>query len=554
MLTPKSQKDRENATMNSARYDLLSTVEHQSPPLTSISVSIGPEETRLDKKLRWWEMVGTKPSGEEFAIRILSERVPMMKHDAPGQIVRYILREGSETPIEYIDARYEHPLLPKFEFTTQLLPQASPYTRWQNGFATTGTCLGHVLSLVSVESYQWSDWPSPITLRLNPDEIHYMYGLAKDTEGHYISEGDYTYTPLERTEIEELVNLGLNCLMVDNKVEEWIRTLPVFYYKQFNENSPAKYPEILYRSTFQGSVPFIDEPEIHILQDKEDLAKIKRPEEGAFLLTKRLEEIWTNPMPNQWRRWLLRERLQALGINLGTLKLDDADHPIWVTMLETSFYQLQGGSAGIVHEGRYQVQEFIRNYKKFTAEDIEITPEELLLINYAWLRGAARAWGKSWGMAIYGQCDPEIAPLAITLAYDMGARYIWFWTYDHQHHLPHFMKLKLLKHLQDHKANHPRQSLEKLLHAAQTAIVLPYGYGYHLDFEQMWESPNLSIHTNNVAGVPHKKVMETALREALKCARARENFDFTIDIGQDFSGYKRVLKIGLDGSVTEFTM
>jgi hypothetical protein len=32
----------------------------------------------------------------------------------------------------------------------------------------------------------------------------------------------------------------------------------------------------------------------------------------------------------------------------------------------------------------------------------------------------------------------QVATSAISLAWDTGARYIWFQTYDCHHHLPHF--------------------------------------------------------------------------------------------------------------------
>ncbi|MGB9588667.1 MAG: hypothetical protein ACPL7O_10865 [Armatimonadota bacterium] len=115
------------------------------------------------------------------------------------------------------------------------------------------------------------------------------------------------------------------------------------------------------------------------------------------------------------------------------------------------------------------------------------------------------------------------------------------------------MKLKLLKHLQEHKAKHPRQSLEGLLFSSRTVIALPYGYGYCLVFDRMWESPNLDISKLNSAGVPHKAVVAAALREAIKCVKRKEDFDFSVDIGQAFEGYQRVLRIGLDGSLKEET-
>ena len=42
------------------------------------------------------------------------------------------------------------------------------------------------------------------------------------------------------------------------------------------------------------------------------------------------------------------------------------------------------------------------------------------------LRGAARVFDKDWGMSIYGQADPEISALGMQMAYDRGARYLFF--------------------------------------------------------------------------------------------------------------------------------
>ena len=148
-----------------------------------------------------------------------------------------------------------------------------------------------------------------------PIQSRYTYGLAGEKFfraimdkalllGTRCDECDYTYVPLTREEVHKLIDVGLNCLRVDDEREEWVFRKPVFYYKQFRENSRANYPEILYRSNYRGAVVFIDEPEIHILKDREDLAKIKRPEEGAYLITKRLEQIWDRPAERERRRGL----------------------------------------------------------------------------------------------------------------------------------------------------------------------------------------------------------------------------------------------------------
>jgi hypothetical protein len=533
-----------------ARYDTLSTVERKPPPVSDVTVTVGPPD---GGELQWWEMSATKESGEGFAIRLLSERVSITgAKDAPGRVVRYILREGDDQPMEYVDARTGSAFLPKFEFVSGLLPQPMPRARIEHGFAVTGTCMGHVLSLAETgDARPWADWPAPTLLRLNPEEMQYVYGLAKDTEGHYISEGDYHYVPLDQEEVDQLVDLGMNTFWADDDTEDWFYRKPVLYYKQFGEKSKLNYPEILYRSNYRGAVVFIDEPAIHLLGDRADLDRVKRPEDGALLLTKRVEETWNRPSPGKWRQGLLREQLDARGANLGTLALVDDDHPLWETITETSFYQLQGGAQGIVHEGRYQLKEFEQDSERYLGPGVELTPKEMLLLDYAYMRGAARAFGKDWGVAIYGQCDPEIAPLALTLAYDMGARYMWFWTFDHQHHLPHYMKLKLLRHLKEHKAAHPRGPIDKLRDTSRTAIVMPYGYGWILNFCQLWESPNLKVDSPNAAGVPHSEVIAAIVASGIACAKAGEDFDFVVDIGQDLKGYERVVRIRLDGSVTD---
>lgn len=538
-----------------ASYDMMSSVEKVAPPVVELTIIAGPKETLGDKEYQWWEIDGKKADGEIFAIRMLSDSMTMAgASGAPGHVKRYLLKEGSDRPIEYVDARTGDAYLPKFEFVKELLPQAAQFTQWIKGFAATGTCLGHVISLKETgEGRDWAKWQLASLVKLNPEEIQYVYGIAKDTEGHYIAEGDYHYEPLTKEEFEEEIEAGMNTFWVSGQYEDWCYRKSVFYYKQFPATSKPeiKYPEMLYRANFRGGVVFIDEPAIHYLGSRDDLDKVKRPEEGALLLSKRVEETWNRPSPGKWRQGLLREQLAANGVNLGTMALVDDDHPLWETIQETAFYQLQSGTSGIVHECRYQLKDFIADCEKYLGSGVDASVKDMLLMNYAWMRGAARAFDKGWGVAIYGQCDPEVAPEALTLAYDMGARYLWFWTYDHQHHLPQYMKLKLLNHLKAHKQAHPRGSIKDLLHAPRTAIAIPYGYGWATTFDQMWESKNLNIYNKNAAGIPHRQLVAAIIATGLICSKSGEDYDIVIDAGQDFKGYKRVIRIGLDGQITD---
>ena len=184
-----------------ARYRLISTVEHKPPPVEEITLTIGPREKLGTKQYQWWELAGNKESGEHYAIRLLTERAPMAAEKPPGVIRRYVLREGDDQPIEYIDSRTGAPFLPKFEFTTGLLPTTEPYLKARRGgFACTGTYLGHVIALAEAgANREWSNWAAATVIKLNPYEQHYMYGLARDTEGRYIKEEeerDYNYVAL----------------------------------------------------------------------------------------------------------------------------------------------------------------------------------------------------------------------------------------------------------------------------------------------------------------------------------------------------------------------
>jgi|GEM_PF-847299 len=530
-----------------AKYYLLSAIEKAPLPVDNIIITIGPEEKVKDNRFYWWELKVSKTGDEYFHIRILSEKIPLISKDAPGKIKRYLLKEKGNKPIEYIDLATNEALLPKFGFVSELLPQPMHYTYFDKGWAQTGSYLGHVISFAEAGNEgTWLEWEQPMEIKLNPQLIIYMHGLVRDKEGRYIYEGDYTYIPLTEEEINELISLGLNCLSVDDEYEEMIYQKPVFYYKRFKEKSKIKYPEILYRSNYLGPVPFIDEPGIRLVGDVTNINRIRRPEDGGWLLAQRLFKIWNRPHRTEWSPDLLRYQLQDIDVNVGTLSLKDEDIPIWETVVESSFYQLQYGASGVIHEGRYRLENYITQCEKILGTRLQLTVKELLLLHFAFMRGAARAFNKNWGVAIYGQCDPEIADDAITLAYDLGARYIWFWTYDHQHHLPHFMKLKLLKILQEHIANHPRKDIKELLNQPRTVIVSPYGYNFILG-EHLWTSPFLYINYNNSAGVPHRKIEAIVLGEAIACARKNEEFDFAIDVGQEFCGYSRVIKVGKDG-------
>jgi len=155
-------------------------------------------------------------------------------------------------------------------------------------------------------------------------------------------------------------------------------------------------------------------------------------------------------------------------------------------------------------------------------------------------RGGTRPFGKFWGTAIYGQCEPAIAPLALTTAYDMGARYFWFWTSDHAHHVPWNEQLGLARTLKEYAAKHPRPSIYLPQPKRDTVIAIPNGYFLSLrDFE--WNKSDDA--ERRETGEKFRRVLQRAFNAAHQCFDRGEDFDITVNDGHRLEGYRRIIKI-----------
>jgi hypothetical protein len=229
------------------------------------------------------------------------------------------------------------------------------------------------------------------------------------------------------------------------------------------------------------------------------------------------------------------------GVNLGEMRLMQEDYPSWETYYYTAFYQMKGGGMGIVHEGRYQLPEFDAAVERVTGEKRAHTAADLLKYHYAFLRGGGRPFGKFWGTAIYGQCDTNIAPQALTLAYDMGARYFWFWTSDHEHHVPWLEQLEWARTLKSHIQSHPRPSIYSPHAEVDTVIVIPNGY--FLSLENLWWVRSLDKEKTNHVSMAYSHLMKTVLAEIHQCLERREDFDVTVDDGHPITGYRRIVRV-----------
>ena len=534
-----------------AKYKMLSTYTYrgEKPPLDMVTLRVGPTEKQNGKRYRWWQMECEKTDGSSFSIRLLSEAVPMLaRKQSTGDVARYILKEEEESPVEYLNAEEGKALLPLRAFQWDLVPRASSSSSRVALFCAQGTLLGQMLAL-----WEWSaegEFPplaDPLVLTLDPGLLIGTGRNFRDTLDHRITgDEDYPYRRFTKEEYDEMIEAGVSYFTVDLEQGEWIRRRPIFYEQ--GSLKGVRFPEILYRSNYKGAVQFVDEPGVYMYGDGDAKKGAKRPADLAELLRLRVSRT-LRAGKRSYSSLRLEQVLGDAGFNLGSMQIIEPDIPIWETMIQTSFYQLQSRAAsGIVHEGRYRLDRFRANLKRIGLDAEWLGEKEMLLFYYAFLRGAARAWGTAWGTSIYGQADPAISPLAVTLAYDLGARYIWYWTSDHGHHLPYGEQLELTRHLRAHQKAHPRKSREELVRAAKVAIAIPHGYV--IDFGPLWASNDFALDKLNEAGVPYGDVVKAAVNEALACLKKGESFDFVAD-APDFEPrvYERTVHIRLDGSV-----
>ena len=133
----------------------------------------------------------------------------------------------------------------------------------------------------------------------------------------------------------------------------------------------------------------------------------------------------------------------------------------------------------------------------------------------------------------------------MTLAYDMGARYVWFWTSDHDHHVLWPEQLTLARRLRDHAAAHPRDSIAGPPQMLDTAIVIPQPY--FLSLGNLWWVRELDPDGNNDAARRYHALMKNALTEIHHALDRHEDFDIVIDAGQPIVGYKKLIRVTPNG-------
>ncbi len=527
-----------------AIYRLQSSRHDRPSPADSVRLRIGPAQDGL----RWWSLE-IDPAGEAAPFRavLLSETVPGFGGArAPGRIARYLLEDAPGRLLEYVDAETGGALLPEFDFVLNCLPVPGPGVEITDGFARTARLLGHLLILQETARSAPGDPEAflggkPTVLRMDRGMLVGTGRNFRNAKPGRLTDPavEYEYVRFTRADYDEMIAAGVNVFNVDAEQESWIANRPVFWV---TGDPAARYPLALYRSSYMGMTQFLDEPAVYITGNQVAKDNAHRPTDLARTL-----EAWTRSSllggNDYYSRRYVAQVLAAAKVNLGDMDLADRDIPVWETVIETACYELAGGADGVIQEARYSPKDFLTFCRSLLGAEAEAGTAEMLALDVATLRGAARVHGKDWGIAIYGQADPAVSPDAVTRAYDAGARYVWYWTSDHGHHLPYEEQLDLTRRLRTREAGRPRGDRKALLRAAKVAVAIPDGAALGLPWVS-WLPPRLALDADLPGGGgTYRQALQGALREALRLAREGTSFDLVVDgemLGK--AGYEQVLR------------
>lgn len=498
-----------------------------------------------DEDFRWYRLKCEKVGGKSFSVWFLASGDPFAGGDHGDiEFARYIVQEEGKRAIEYINKRSGRALLPIWDFAVELLPRRESMDG--GALFEEGRYLGHPLIRREVDKGESVEVPGGIKRLVLNSELVMGTGrnFRDDGKGRKSRKDNYNYITFTKADYDEMIDAGINYFTVADEQVGWVCREAVFYDSR---SDGVKFPEELYRSNYLGHSMFIDEPACRLAG--------KYPE-GAdtSVAIKMISEYIRNKQNKDYYRF----GVVKAGIDIGDMKLLEPV-PIWETYVGTSFYQLAANPYGFVQECRWKISpghdtEQLCMLQKLNEDynaGIEVSPENLFLWFYCQMRGAARIFGAKWGMSIYGQAEEELRLESMKLAYDMGASYIWFWTSDHDHHVPYAEQLELVREMRKYEEENRRPPLEDLAREAKTVIVLPWGYTLPSIWQlNMWGTHLYATDRVNSSGVTYKQVLKAAIKEVSRCLAG----DIAYDVipGQsdfDLSGYETVIRIKEDATV-----
>lgn len=532
--------------------------------VASFTLALGPIESTSAGKAQWICLTATKANGEQFRVDLLSVGYPPSRLRAAREgVKRYLLQEGSSPAREYRNSVTGAAVLPALGGWDFLLPRPVHSSGTASApWAEQVSYLGHRYVRESLTQGAPALPPAGAKIvLLRPDVLMGPESNRRQTdETRRYDNSEYQYVNLTRDDYQTMAQAGINCVQVDAQQAPWAEELGLYYWG--GGAAVLKFPESLYNSQYLGPTMFLDEPAVgtrdYVLRPR----LLKDPEFRRNITPQAAFEAFRGHYAEALKGApfeLMRELASKPDVDLGDMHFAQENLFSWETMVATADYELSQDArvpAAFVFEppGRIGTRRTLPEMDM--TYGVQIRPDDPLdftSIIFGFLRGAARAADKSWGISIYGQVQQEDSPWWLTHAYDLGATRFFFWDNAALAAVPFHEVLALARHLRTYADMHPRRGLSRLNRSAEVAILLPAGYNLghvYMGRGPLWGLHELNLERTNRDGVKYRTVMSNFFTEIERCLKLGESFDLLWDLpGVNLDGYREVVRVREDGKV-----
>jgi len=513
---------------------------------------------------QWLHLSAEKANGETFRVWTLGSSYPPRTETAARETVsRYLLQTGASQPFEYRNRFTGAAVLPKLGAWEHLFPRQTTDAA-EGLFPAQVQLLGHrYRRLAKAAKDDVASPPEAKVIELLPDLLLGVpHATKQKDQTRLFDESDYELIPLTQADYEQMLDAGMTCLYIKPEMANWAKSRDTFYWGP--GGADVSYPECLYRSNYLGPALFLDEPAV-VTRDHRIRPRLRKDPAYRKAITPQLaldelREHFHKKKTEGTPTALLRGLANRSDVDTGRMKFLQRNIYSWETMVSTAGYQLSEGGAAppdsMVWEppGRVGTRRTLPEMNMTYGCQIPVdSPKNFVSIIYGFLRGAARATGRDWGMSIYGAVDRADAFWFQTHAHDLGARLFFFWDSYKLACVPFDECLALARNLRAHAESHPHRDFARLKRAGEVLILMPPGYNLGHVFMgkgSLWGVGELNLERRNREGVKYRVVMGNFFTEIERCLRQGVAFDLLWDLdGFKHTGYREVVRIREDGRV-----
>ena len=373
--------------------------------VVEMKLALGPTESVDGREFQWVRLSFARLNSQTYHAWLLLDDWPRADHQP--RVARYLWQEPDwPDAVEFVNEVTGEAQLPRISLWQYGWPQSvdgGPLSVADGAFPEAVQFQGYPFRRASRENGQSVEPPAEATVvKLNPDLI--IGHMTRDTDVHgkpywALPDGKYEYRKTTPEDHRRHFEAGFNLFQATPRTE-WLTRSSAWDNNLFwlMDDWPAQ----LYRPNYWGRAIYVDEPAIHnrVLNERADLAGKLTPAQAVASLHEKLNASLRPNIGNYSQTWINTFIDRQFG--RGNLWIVERDYPVWEAIWTTAWYQLavDQGVSGIVDED-VVMGDLVESYNRAFGTQIPPTIENACAIRVAVLRGAARNFGKRWGVAFY---------------------------------------------------------------------------------------------------------------------------------------------------------